>query len=124
MEAGTCLSSPVRSPRLFPCLSTATMLTPAPAGRDRRGPAGLLRTHARASTAELARQLSLARTTVQSRIDRLERLKVIVGYTVVVPDELESKMIRAHVMITVAPKLSGAVEEAFGASRRCGNCTQ
>ncbi|TXH44903.1 MAG: Lrp/AsnC family transcriptional regulator [Burkholderiaceae bacterium] len=89
------------------------MLTPALLDETDEALLALLRTHARASTAELARQLSLARTTVQSRIDRLERLKVIVGYTVVVPDELESKMIRAHVMITVAPKLSGAVEEAL-----------
>ena len=89
------------------------MLTPALLDETDEALLALLRTQARASTAELARQLSLARTTVQSRIDRLERLKVIVGYTVVVPDELESKMIRAHVMITVAPKLSCAVEEAL-----------
>ena len=34
---------------------------------------GLLRDNARASAAELARKLKLARTTVQSRLARLER---------------------------------------------------
>ena len=40
---------------------------------------GLLRENARASTAELARRLDLSRTTVQSRIERLERRRVIAG---------------------------------------------
>src|SRR5690606_4991678 len=40
----------------------------------------LLRENARCSTAELARRLGLSRTTVQSRIDRLEKQGVIRGY--------------------------------------------
>ena len=39
----------------------------------------LLRENARASTAELARRLGLSRTTVQSRMERLERQRVIGG---------------------------------------------
>ena len=70
----------------------------------------LLRENARLPTAELARRLKLSRTTVQSRIDRLERQRVITGYTVVVPDELEASLVRAHVMITLAPRRSGAIE--------------
>ncbi|EBU8132065.1 AsnC family transcriptional regulator, partial [Salmonella enterica subsp. enterica serovar Java] len=42
----------------------------------------LLRGNARASTTELARRLGLSRTTVQSRIERLERKGVIAGYSV------------------------------------------
>ena len=42
----------------------------------------LLRENARASTAQIARRLNLSRTTVQSRIERLEREGVIGGYTV------------------------------------------
>lgn len=70
----------------------------------------LLRENARMPTAELARRLKLSRTTVQSRIDRLERHRAISGYTVVVPDELEASLVRAHVMITVAPRQSGVIE--------------
>ena len=42
----------------------------------------LLRENARASTADIARRLRLSRTTVQSRIERLQREGVIAGYTV------------------------------------------
>lgn len=73
----------------------------------------LLRDDARAPTAELARKLKLSRTTVQSRMERLERRRVIAGYTVVVPDELEAGLVRAHVLITLAPKRSGAIEVAL-----------
>ena len=73
----------------------------------------LLRDDARASTAELARQLGLSRTTVQSRMERLQRRGVIAGYTVVVADEVEAGLVRAHVMITLAPKRSGAIEGAL-----------
>jgi DNA-binding Lrp family transcriptional regulator len=73
----------------------------------------LLRDDARAPTAELARKLKLSRTTVQSRMERLERQRVIAGYTVVVPDELEAGLVRAHVLITLAPKRSGAIEVAL-----------
>ena len=73
----------------------------------------LLRDDARASTTELARKLKLSRTTVQSRMERLQRQQVIAGYTVVVPDELEADLVRAHVLITLAPKRSGAIEVAL-----------
>jgi DNA-binding Lrp family transcriptional regulator len=73
----------------------------------------LLRDDARASTTELARRLSLSRTTVQSRMERLERQGTIAGYTVTVPDELEAHLVRAHVLITLAPKRSGAIEVAL-----------
>ncbi len=73
----------------------------------------LLREDARAPVAELARGLKLSRTTVQSRIERLERQGVIAGYTVVVADELEAGWVRAHVLITLAPRRSGAIEQAL-----------
>ena len=73
----------------------------------------LLRADARAPTAELARVLKLSRTTVQSRMEKLRRQQVIVGYTVVVPDTLEAGLVRAHVLITLAPKRSGAIEVAL-----------
>ena len=74
---------------------------------------GLLRENARISTAELARRLGLSRTTVQSRIERLERSGVIAGYTVSVADELEAGLVRAHVLITLAPRASGVIEASL-----------
>lgn len=73
----------------------------------------LLRENARAPTAELARRLGLSRTTVQSRLQRLERTRAVAGYTVVVPDEAEAALVRAHVLVTVAPKRSAAIEGAL-----------
>ena len=73
----------------------------------------LLRDNARASTAELARKLGLSRTTVQSRMERLQRTEVIKGFTVTVPDALEAGLVRAHVLITLAPRRSAAIEVAL-----------
>ena len=73
----------------------------------------LLREDARAPTAELARKLQLSRTTVQSRMERLQRQRVIAGYTVTVPDEVEEALVRAHVLITLVPKQSAAIEQAL-----------
>jgi DNA-binding Lrp family transcriptional regulator len=64
----------------------------------------LLRRNARESTASLARQLGVARTTVQERIRRLERDGVIAGYTVRVSDDFARQRIAAQVLITVDPK--------------------
>jgi DNA-binding Lrp family transcriptional regulator len=72
-----------------------------------------LRENARLSTAALARRLQLSRTTVQSRLERLERQKVVAGYTVVVPDELEAALVRAHVLITLAPRASAGIEASL-----------
>ncbi len=73
----------------------------------------LLREDARAPTAELARKLKLSRTTVQSRMERLQRQRVIAGYTISVPDEFEASLVRAHVLITLVPKQSAAIELAL-----------
>ena len=75
----------------------------------------LLREDARASTAEIARRLKLSRTTVQSRIDRLERDGVIAGYTVRVADAAEHGRIRAHILVTVMPRRMPSVVEALRA---------
>jgi DNA-binding Lrp family transcriptional regulator len=75
----------------------------------------LLREDARASTAQIARRLGLSRTTVQSRIDRLERQGVIAGYTVRVHEAYEAGCIRAHIMVTVAPRHMTGVVKALQA---------
>jgi DNA-binding Lrp family transcriptional regulator len=74
-----------------------------------------LRANGRASTAELARLVGRSRTSVQSRIDRLERHGVIVGYGVRLAPEHGLGAVRAHVMIKVGPKESRAVTQALRA---------
>ncbi|HEX6705177.1 MAG TPA: Lrp/AsnC family transcriptional regulator [Albitalea sp.] len=73
----------------------------------------LLREDARAPTAVLARKLKLSRTTVQARMERLQRQRVIAGYTISVPDDIEAALVRAHVLITLVPKQSAAIELAL-----------
>ena len=75
----------------------------------------LLREDARASTAQIARRLGLSRTTVQSRIERLQRSGVIAGYTVRVADDFERERIRALILLTVLPKQMASVVEALRA---------
>jgi len=69
----------------------------------------LLRENARASTAELARRLGVSRTTVQSRIERLEARGIIAGYGVRLAPDYERGLVRAHVLLTVTPKLADRV---------------
>lgn len=69
----------------------------------------LLRMNARMSTSELARRLGLSRSTVQSRLRRLEEKKIIGGYTIQYGSDYERKLISAYVLIKVAQKLTGKV---------------
>ena len=71
-----------------------------------------LRENARASAADLARRVGRSRTTVQGRLERLERTGVIRGYSLRLADALEDGAVRAHVLIKVAPRESRAVEAA------------
>ncbi|MBS3648028.1 Lrp/AsnC family transcriptional regulator [Pseudaminobacter sp. 19-2017] len=71
---------------------------------------GLLRENARASTADLARRLGVSRTTVQSRLERLEKSGVISGYSVKLAPDYEKNLVRAHILVTALPKLSASVE--------------
>ena len=70
----------------------------------------LLTENARAPVAELGRKLGLSRTTVQSRIERLERRGVIAGYTARLSEDYEKGQVKAHVLITALPKLAARVE--------------
>ena len=72
-----------------------------------------LRENARESTASLGRALGLSRTTVQSRIARLERAGVIAGYTIKLVEAHEQGLIRALVMITARPRAAAGVEAAL-----------
>jgi DNA-binding Lrp family transcriptional regulator len=69
----------------------------------------LLSEDARMPVATIAKRLGLSRTTVQARIERLERDKVIAGYGVRLSETYLSDLVRAHVMITIAPKALATV---------------
>lgn len=64
----------------------------------------LLQANARASTADLARQLGMARTTVLARLARMEREGVIAGYTVRLGQDVVDRGLQAFIGITVSPK--------------------
>jgi DNA-binding Lrp family transcriptional regulator len=70
----------------------------------------MLRENARAPTAVLARRLGLSRTTVQARLERLERSGVVSGYGVRLSEEVERGLIRAHVLVTILPKTAPRIE--------------
>ena len=74
-----------------------------------------LRENGRTPTAELARLVGRSRTSVQSRIERLERDGVIIGYSVRLAPEHDLGAVRAHVMIKVGPKEARAVIAALQA---------
>lgn len=74
-----------------------------------QGLLALLRANAREPVAVLARKLGLARSTVQERIERLERKSIIAGYTIRQGAGHADRQILAHVMISVDPKMAASV---------------
>jgi DNA-binding Lrp family transcriptional regulator len=65
--------------------------------------------NARLPVAKIAQRLGLARTTVQARIDRLERTGVIAGYSLRLSDQVQRSTIRATVLIHIRPSAQAAV---------------
>lgn len=63
-----------------------------------------LASNARASVSTLGRKLGLARTTVQARIEKLERTGVIAGYTVRLGETARRDRIRATVLVNFDPR--------------------
>lgn len=74
----------------------------------------LLQANARASTADLARKLGVARTTVVARLARLEQSGVIVGYTAKLGSEAPDRGVQAFVGITVQPRAGREVVKTLG----------
>ena len=72
-----------------------------------------LRENARAPVAELARALGLSRTTIQSRLAKLERTGVIAGYSVKLSEAREAAQVHAFIMLTVEPKQAAAVTQTL-----------
>lgn len=75
----------------------------------------LLQANARTSTADLARRLGVARTTVLARLARLERDGVIVGYTVRLAADEADRSVQAYVGIVTDPKQARAVTQRLAA---------
>jgi DNA-binding Lrp family transcriptional regulator len=73
----------------------------------------LLRDNARTSVVTLAKQLRVARATVQNRIARLEENGVIVGYTIKVKPAAEKHRIRALMSIAVEGNKAAEVLKAL-----------
>ncbi|MEC7299870.1 MAG: Lrp/AsnC family transcriptional regulator [Pseudomonadota bacterium] len=71
---------------------------------------------ARRSVADLARDLGLARSTVQTRIDRLERSGAIAGYTLRLGQSVRAA-VRATVLMTVEPRSEPEVLKRLTALR-------
>ena len=74
----------------------------------------LLEANARESTANLARKLGVARTTVLARLARLEREGVIVGYTVRLGHHVAERSVQAYVGIVTEPKKAKEVVKKLG----------
>lgn len=74
----------------------------------------LLQANARDSTANLARKLGVARTTVLARLNRLEREGVIVGYTARLRQDHADEGVHAYVGIIVEPKSGRDVTRRLG----------
>jgi DNA-binding Lrp family transcriptional regulator len=61
------------------------------------------------ATSTLARRLGVARSTVQARIERLERSGVIAGYTIRLGEAAEARRIRATALVQVEPRATASV---------------
>ena len=86
---------------------TTTRAGRTPLDATDRALIALLKENARTPVADLARKVGLSRTTVQSRLERLERSGVIARYTVVLADELEAGAIRAHILVSAPTRAAG-----------------
>lgn len=75
----------------------------------------LLQLNARESVATLARHLGIARTTVNSRLERLEKNKVITGYGVRLGQRVMGGGLQAYVGIKVQPRSGKDVVKRLGA---------
>jgi DNA-binding Lrp family transcriptional regulator len=69
---------------------------------------GLLGADARISIATLARRLKVARSTIQTRLERLETNGTIAGYTLKLGDAGRQGRLRASVLLTIESRTQAA----------------
>ncbi len=72
-----------------------------------------LRRNARLSVSELARELGVARTTVQSKLNKLEHDGSILGYSLRLGRKLSNAEISATVLLEISPKALPAIIKAL-----------
>ena len=65
--------------------------------------------NARASVSDLARSLDLARSTVQTRLEKLERDGTIAGFSLRLGDHAVVVRIRATVLLQISPRAAPAL---------------
>ena len=75
----------------------------------------LLQANARESTAQIARRLGVARTTVLARLARLERQGTVTGYTVRLAADEDDRAVEAFVGIVTDPKQGREVTRRLSA---------
>jgi len=73
----------------------------------------LLQVNARESISNMARQLSVSRTAVQERLNRLKRLGVIEGFTVKLNPSWQQSQITTFISLVVIPQQSKQVIQAL-----------
>jgi DNA-binding Lrp family transcriptional regulator len=69
----------------------------------------LLRENSRRSVSDMAKQLGVSRTTVQQRMERLERNGTIEAYTIKLNPHSEQQQVSAYIMISVVGRKAGDV---------------
>jgi DNA-binding Lrp family transcriptional regulator len=69
----------------------------------------LLAADARMSLSTLARRLKVARSTVQTRLERLESTGMIAGYTVKLGEAAREGRLRATVLVSIDPRAQAAI---------------
>jgi DNA-binding Lrp family transcriptional regulator len=70
----------------------------------------LLRSDARLPVTSLAHSLGISRASVYARLDRLERARIILGYSVLLGETFDASLVKAFVLIKVDPKHSRLIE--------------
>ena len=73
----------------------------------------LLASNARLSVTALARDLGIARTTAQARLDRLENRGIIAGYSLRLTDKARAQVIRATVLVQIEPRSQPGILRAL-----------
>jgi DNA-binding Lrp family transcriptional regulator len=69
----------------------------------------LLAADGRMSLSTLARRLKLARSTVQTRLERLETTGMIAGYTVKLGEAAREGRLRATVLVSIDPRAQAGI---------------
>lgn len=69
----------------------------------------LLGADARMSVATLARRLKVARSTIQTRLERLETTGIIAGYTLKLGEGARQGRLRASVLLTIEPRAQAGI---------------